>query len=129
LNITELKGIGAIVSAAPIKESITWTMITPEGDEATYDADVFVLKMSYADLYRIYNEEKSADESPTDSQLRQDVATIRAGVRFGDDLEQLSIDDCYRLHSNLRSALNGAISKHNRFTKKPSAQPISSGTN
>ncbi len=128
MDINELKGIGAIVSAAPIKENISWSMITNEGEEVSYDADVFVLKMSYSDLYRIYNEEKSDDESPTDAQLRQDVATIRAGVRFGEKLEQLSIDDCYRLHQNLRTALNGAISKHNRFTKKPSAQPTISGT-
>jgi RNA polymerase-interacting CarD/CdnL/TRCF family regulator len=128
LDINELKGIGAIVSAAPIKENIAWTMITDEGEEVSHSGDVFVLKMSYSDLYRIYNEEKSEDESPTDAQLRHDVATIRAGVRFGEKLEQLSIDDCYRLHQNLRTALNGAISKHNRFTKKSSPQPTTSGT-
>ncbi len=127
------------MSAKPIKEHITWKQLSDDGEEVSFDADVFIKKFSYADQYRIYSVQAIEGEAASEHLLRVDASIIAAAVRFGKEdqdgniipgeYESLSTEDAYQLHPALKAALNEVNTKHNYRAKKISPPPKSSGVN
>jgi hypothetical protein len=124
-SLKQLKAAGGIVSKEPVKRHIVWTSVDPAtGDEAEFDADVFILKQGSGAMVEILD-----DKSKEQIAVLLSKSVYLAGEKG--KLEPLGYEDAYQLDTPLRAALWAEVQKVAGIVRKnlpPSTSSIASSS-
>lgn len=101
MSLAALTAAGAFVDPAPIETTVTW-----KGE--TYR--VWIVRQSAYDLTRAVRELKDAQGGEVDQDAMK-AMMISVYLRFGDDLERMSLELAKRLDPELQTALEQCINE------------------
>lgn len=102
MKLSELKDLGGIVSAAPVRRDLTWNRLSDDGAKSLSDVfTVHILRPSYGTIERTFS---GVDRS-------RSAALISELVLFGDapEFERISYEDAFQLQPSLALLFTEAI--------------------
>lgn len=107
MKLDQLKSRGAFITGQPVRKTITWVHADPEnGEEMTDTFDVFVRRLSFGDVERIYLAGTEGE------QRSRSAALISARLLLGDNAdERITYEDAYQLDPGLAAKFLEAIAQ------------------
>lgn len=99
MNLAELRNAGGFVAAEPVKFLVEWR---------EFSFDVWVKRLSFGDVENLYEQD---DRS-------RSARMIATAILLGENKEEISYEDAYRLDVSLAAKLIDAFNKVNGFDQK-----------
>lgn len=95
MNLAEIRNAGGFIQGQPERVPVKWR---------EYEFDVFVKRLSFGDVERLFNGEDDRSRS---------AAMIAACVLMGENKEPISYNDAYQLEVTLATKLIEAVNQVN----------------
>lgn len=109
MSLAALTAAGAFVDPAPEEATINW-----KGESYR----VWIVRQSAYEMQRALRALKDSNQLPADDPDIVRYVLVHLNFRFGNDMEQMSLNDAIRLHPELLDALEQCF---NRIPEVPKA--------
>jgi hypothetical protein len=118
MDLKQLQDLGGFVPQAPVAKEVSWSRLSPEGEDVTDTFTVQVRKLSAGMVEKLWAE---AGKKPDQSYAARMIA---ATIRLGDDgMSELTYDEAFLLEPTLAEALlEQAVHSVNPLNRKRAAK-------
>lgn len=104
MNLEQLTALGAFVSKEPVKRSVTWVR-TVDGEEKSDTFDVYVKRMSFGDVERLFLVE--------DEKRSKMARYLSECLLLGEEKTPITYEQAYRLDVSFARVLTDAVGEVN----------------